>query len=666
MDRLTKLVVVAWAVAALAAEIWIWRGAWRALPEIALASFIVAALLAAIDRRAIGLVLAFAYVFPLLIYLYMGTRFAQYGAVWMAGLLGGMLPAALRTGWHVPSPWRAPLVCWALTIVIGTTIVVAREVDFTPALIHVTTIANTAGGGWPAFIVSWVLHTGLVTLIGILWFDWLFESSKRDFTWGVATPLAVSFAAMAALAIYQLFADVTFLNPTVFGVIARASGTVLDANICGTLAALWIGGVILWARQLGRWQPYAIVPGVIMGWLAVWATGSRTAFTAAAIVTAFSLAALYFLRSRWSVRRAAALVAAVVAVVAGSLALLAASDLGVVGPATRLWATLPEPSVQSVRNFAAEMWNRNGYGAAASAMIRDFPWFGIGVGSFQMLLPEYVAQTGGPIPPDNAQNWYRHQLAEFGLLGSVGWIVWVLSFAMFVMVRRRDEPPVAWVARGTLVAFGVISLVGMPGQDVAVAMTFATMAFWYSSIVGAQQPRPPSMRSWAAVAAVLVAYLAGAVHAATHDLRVPVRAQRGGWTYSYGFYSPDAFGGEGEGRWTMRRAVAVIEAPTAWLSLTLSVNHLDLANDAAPEAAARHAPIRPVDVRVWRDGQLVVERTLTNTAPITEYVAIPEGEARVMLETWVSRVLRPRELGLNDDRELGLLVSWQFVENPGR
>ncbi len=50
---------------------------------------------------------------------------------------------------------------------------------------------------------------------------------------------------MVAVALYQLFVDVTVLNPTIYGAIGRASGTVMDANLSGTIAALWIGGAVL-------------------------------------------------------------------------------------------------------------------------------------------------------------------------------------------------------------------------------------------------------------------------------------------------------------------------------------------------------------------------------------------------------------------------------------
>lgn len=661
MDRATKLIVVGWACAALAAEVWLLRGAWW-LPLFAFSAFALAAVFAAVDRRAIAFVLALTYVCPALIYLYAGRHFALDDAVWMAGLLGALAPAAVRTGWHIPGPWRGALVCWALVVAVGASIVVVREVDFTPALIHVNSISNTARGGWPAFIVRFVLHSALVLVLGILWFDWLFQTPGRNFHVAVAGPLAASALGMAAVAIYQLFVDVRFMNPTVYAGLGRASGTLFDANVCGTVAALWIGGAVLWSNQLDRWRPYATVGGVTIGWLAVWASGSRTAFAAAAVVTAFSLVAFHAERRRRSTGRAFPQVAIAAAGALALVALLASADLGVVGPGRRLWATLPEASVESVRGVALEMWNRNRYGSASTAMIREFPWFGVGVGSFQTLLPEFAAPLGGRLPPDNAQNWYRHQIAEFGLIGSLAWIAWVVLLAVFVLRGRKDAPSAAWTGRGVLAAFALISLVGMPGQEIAVAMTFWTMAFWYVSLAGAPAAAPLRLPAWAAIAAVLVIYAAGTARAAANELRVPVRAARGGWAYSYGFYPPERGEDGGEYRWTRQRAVAVIDAPARWMALTISVNHFKIAGGPPASEIGRHAPIRAVDVKVWRDQQLVVEEHLTNTAPVTEYIAVPDGEQRLLLETWVSRVITPRDVGIADDRELGLLVKWDFVD----
>ena len=87
------------------------------------------------------------------------------------------------------------------------------------------------------------------------------------------------------------------------------------------------------------------------------------------------------------------------------------------------------------------------------------------------------------------------------------------------------------------------------------------------------------------------------------------------------------------------------------MRLTVSVNHSDLAR-------------KPVDVRVWCNDRVVLERTLLTSDAVTEFVRMPEGEDRVVLETWVSRVMRPRDFGGTDSRDLGLMVQWDFVDAP--
>ena len=134
-------------------------------------------------------------------------------------------------------------------------------------------------------------------------------------------------------------------------------------------------------------------------------------------------------------------------------------------------------------------------------------------------------------------------------------------------------------------------------------------------------------------------------------VRSAVRAQRAGWPYSYGFYGPEPDGSGGEYRWAQRRAVAVIDASGRWLALTVWVNHLDVG-------------ARPVDTKAWVDGRLVVDTRLVSTAPVTKYVRVADGEKRVLVETRVSRVIKPSDFGVPDDRELGLLVKWRFMTAP--
>jgi len=49
------------------------------------------------------------------------------------------------------------------------------------------------------------------------------------------------------------------------------------------------------------------------------------------------------------------------------------------------------------------LWNRNEYGRHAVEMIADYPLFGVGVGSFHLLVTDYARLYGHRIASDNAQ-----------------------------------------------------------------------------------------------------------------------------------------------------------------------------------------------------------------------------------------------------------------------
>ena len=189
----------------------------------------------------------------------------------------------------------------------------------------------------------------------------------------------------------------------------------------------------------------------------------------------------------------------------------------------------------------------------------------------------------------------------------------------------------------------------MPSQALAVSFTFWTMAFWYVSLVGSPQGAPLSRRTWGAVAVVAVTFALGTGYLAATSLRVPARAQRAGFPYMYGFYYPEPDGAGGEYRWARQRATAVVDAPARVLALSVWVNHRDIATN-------------PVDVKAWCDGTLVLQTALRDTSPVTKYVRLPENEKRVIVDTWVNRVVHPRDLGVDDSRDLGLMVRWSFVD----
>jgi hypothetical protein len=204
------------------------------------------------------------------------------------------------------------------------------------------------------------------------------------------------------------------------------------------------------------------------------------------------------------------------------------------------------------------------------------------------------------------------------------------------------------------VAFAVISLVGMPGQDVIVAITLWTFAFWFVSLVGApSRPGAISRRAGLAIAVLVIAFAVATVHTAATRLRPPVRAQWLGNTYEYGFYQPEPAGDGQQFRWAGRRAAIVIDAPTKWVEVTIGVNHHDIRE-------------HPVDAKVWFNREALIDTRLASEGPTAQVVRVPDDQPRVLLETWASRVLVPRDFGVADARELGLMVKWRFLDSPPR
>src|SRR5262249_54310945 len=149
----------------------------------------------------------------------------------------------------------------------------------------------------------------------------------------------------------------------------------------------------------------------------------------------------------------------------------------------------------------ADLWNRDFYGAIATDLFLHFPVFGTGVGSFNTLVIDYakIYNHVGSIAPDNAQNWFRHQLVEFGLLGSLGWLVWVGS-CLRLLGRRAGDASFQPRARGikaAIVGIGLASLLGMPSQHPALQITFWVFVFWCAARVGWPEPADhTSSRKW--------------------------------------------------------------------------------------------------------------------------------------------------------------------------
>jgi hypothetical protein len=684
LELVTKVVVVVSMAAAIALWAVLVDRLWAELLPLTIGSFVAAACLSlAAEEMAACVVLFCAYFVPALFTVLHGDFLPDYATVWLAAMLGVVAPRCLRSSWAIPGRWKAPLILWALTIAVSWPVVALREFDFTLGLFQFD--AGSSPGNGAAQV--WVCEVAVTLGVGILWFDWLwrvFKQNEAGFRRWILLPLGASWAIAVSVSIYQMFGDLFFLNNGLFGELGRASGTMRDANPFGVVAAIGGPGLVAAAslthdRALdpdaagaprlhlpagaALWSPRVrviAVCGIAASWLGIWASGSRTAFAAGLITSMFVAWAMWSAWAPHASRRTRRMLALLgVCAAAGLMLAIVLLPVGS-GPLPRLRHTLPTWSAAS---FVREMWNRNSYGMVATYLIREFPLFGVGVGSFHLLVSHYyfLLTHGGSLFPDNAQNWYRHQLVENGLVGSIGWMLWVVLFGWFVMSARGPHRFAATIVKGMLVALALVSLVGMPAQNAAVTVTLWTLAFWYVALVGVpgqaggvQQEAPLAARTWIAIWTIVALSLGGTLYTAQYRLRVPQRAQAAGWPYQYGFYDDDP---DSDVHWTAGKAVDVFEIVRRNEDRFLK---LDIG------AVAPDADQRPVDVKVWRDDDLVLRLRRRSGVFVTRYVCVPREPGMMRMQVEVSRTWRPSDYGRGtDQRERGVAVGkWTFVYDP--
>jgi O-antigen ligase len=613
--------------------------------------------------------------------------------LWMSGLAGTLLRVSPWSAWSasVPPLWRVLVAGSGLTLALSWPAIVGREIGFVWSGFHDIGAINSWAMLSAPQAASWVQSVALTQLLAWLWFDWLV--GQRTSTPGAVAPgyawclgawcLGVTVASVAAL--YQGMVDMSFANLQSWAVLRRATGTMLDGNAYGMAAA--IAGPIgyVWLRTRPTSWPPAAPAVLLVNLLGLWMSGSRTAFLCGAVGLAGLAVGLrtqvHVLRGRLGAVAAAAAIAAVLIFVAGAA-----------GPLERLGA-IPA----SAAGFDW-LWNRLGYGTAAARMLRDFPFTGVGIGAYHLLVPDYSRMfTDVTLPFDNAQNWWRHQVAELGLLGAFPVVAFsaLLGARVLTVGRGAADGPTAWLCRGLLLGLGLASLLGMPTQSPVVLLGFFLLAAplvpspaglpasaaarapeWSPAGPGVtaaaagptdapiphtEAPVPPHAvivsrpPGWLAVVAVVcllcaVGKAAGDLILARRQLAVPERALRAGRDYVAGAYTVEESAGVGSFRWTGTKARFVWKPETRLLAVTLWAQHPDIAQT-------------PVHVILATQCQILFEQDLTSTAVVRIGLELSDDARMVDATVRASRTWQPAAFGAQDTRRLGVGVSAQFLDD---
>ena len=663
MNTLTKSVVMVSTLVAAFVELYLASNGNERLWVLGLATF-AAALVAGVWVRSavLRVVLVAIYLAPAGWLLWIDAENYNFEIAWIMPVLALMLLGPGAWKWNLPQRWQLPIAMWALVVSVTWPIIALREMSFDPALLSARSAVTSGLGISPWFAVTWAIYMTLGHNVGLLWIDALYRWYARDparFRSEVILPLGVAAALACVVGAYQGFVDLTFLNGHLWPHMKRAAGTLMDANGFGMVAAWWGPAFVALALGLrGAWSVPLAAAGFVLALTGVWTSGSRTALAALGLSTLGIAAYAWHHRpaavagSRPWYTRPVPIVLGVAAV--AGVAVLIARGSSTTTVFDRIPSLVPGMEGTTMWSSIRDLWERFGYGPAAMRMIGDHPLQGVGVGAFHTLVYDYgTLVTDRQLVPDNAQNWYRHIVAELGLLGALGAFGWTLIAARALVFAPASTTggAVAPLIRVALVGFGVISILGMPGQSVSSILTFWTFLFWYFSSIPAdpRAMRPWPTAAWVAALVLVVAHAGLTYASARGDLLPQHRAQRFYWDYSYGIsgLEPNRDGTPGR-RWTSGKSLSTIRVQGRVLKFVGWIDHPD-------------ADEKPVHVRVVADGKPVFDGDLKRSAAIRIDIPAAPGARFMVIETDISRVWRPVDFGRSDRRVLGLAIQdWRW------
>lgn len=614
----------------------------------------VAGWLLAGARRPImhGVWVAAAILAPATLRLLTGREGPILDLFWMAGLTASLLRTGSWMRWSLDDTSRLLAGGWALTLALAWPVLVARELAFDPRLI-VDAGAINSWSQWSApHVVSWIAFVVWMQLLGLLWLDWLV--GRRDTPPGRAPsllhPLWIATTLASLVAIYQGLVDLSLLNTGFWAESRRASATLLDANAYGICAALAGPSAIVALRGVG-WPRSG--PLITLVWAinlaGLWMSGSRVAALCGGVALVAVGIALW--------RQAGSAPRRVVAVAAGGAVLVAllVFGSGAVGPAGRLF----DRNDDATGSFASIVLNRPPYGPMAQRIIRDYLPIGVGIGTYQHLAADYWRREADQaLPFDHAQNWWRHQAAELGLLGALPLFLWSALIAWQVVLSRPNARArfASTIVRGLLLAIGLGSIIQIPTQTPVVLLWFMLLLAWLPALIDSPLPsflrRPLPAAVAPLLAGLAIVYAAGHLALGRGPLAVAERARAFGREYVVGAYAAEA-SEAGAFRWTDDEARFIWPTPTRWFVIQMWAYHPDIDRD-------------PVRVTLTTPCGPLAERVLTNRDYVRVGIAVPEGQKAIDVTVKVSRTWQPSSVGGADSRRLGVGIAADAVATPDR
>ena len=627
---------------------------------------VVVFLLTALKKRA-G-ILAFAFCFPLINNLpyFFGINETIPHApsalvLFLAFFLGWIVSVILGTDrFQRDHPVLQPMILLTLIITFSGIITFFRHSNFFPFAsdkIHdlvVNVNGVTAGGA----IMSTVLNL-LNYLTGFLLFFIILNTvkSKKFLVW-ILIVLSFSFFLSLSFTFVQTFHSSSFGNTPFWVNQGRINGTFKDPNSFGAFLSSFIPVLLglFFFFQKKLYKGFLLV-SLVLAIFIFPSLGSRSGLVGLGLsVLIFFLLLLTGIRVSLK-RKIAYLVifGLILAILSFSFFFFAQQSNLYQRMGKSLDALSGRDSFHQFFTRKLDFWN------VASNMIRQYPFTGIGLGSFIIEMPNYSKQMDIPYRfSDSAENYFFQGGAELGLIGLLLFL-WLFAIVFFHIYKRvrdssmngRDRYILYGLAAGIFalfINFIVHSYIGSFEIKYFFWLLVA-LIFAYSPQKSAKEKT--EAKSWLnhkiLAIGMIVLFLGIHLWNSTHSLSIGNRHNQVGWDQSFGLYSLEE---DDQGfffHWTKKTAGLCEKILGSRMIIPIHASHPDLERV-------------PVKVKIYSANQyfmkqkLLKEIELTDTSwVLLEFLDSELEENNMYLVFETDRIWQPlQSLGVPDPRWLAI------------
>ncbi|MGA8568404.1 MAG: O-antigen ligase family protein [Candidatus Binataceae bacterium] len=165
-----------------------------------------------------------------------------------------------------------------------------------------------------------------------------------------------------------------------------------------------------------------------------------------------------------------------------------------------------------------------------SRMVRDYPLFGVGLGSWPTVFPHYRRPPWSMYFAGEAQNDYVEAAAEYGVLGFLllGWLCWRVGYGLLQGSRSLHSRhwPLFAALMPAIVIIGFHELLDLPLQIPANAILFVLLLAIAFRISLADRPQPVRRTGTVAPAGIVASRIVPAVVAITAAVAIFAAARQ--------------------------------------------------------------------------------------------------------------------------------------------